>query len=108
MDEFAAVDGALGATRDEIESLQLERLRSTLRHAYANSPNYRRSFDAAGIHPEDLVALEDLRRFPFTTKDDLRKAYPFGFFAVPPERVARIHASSGTTGRPTVVGYTRG
>lgn len=108
MDEFAAVDGALGATRDEIESLQLERLRSTLRHAYANSPNYRRSFDAAGIHPEDLVALEDLRRFPFTTKDDLRKAYPFGFFAVPQERVARIHASSGTTGRPTVVGYTRG
>jgi phenylacetate-CoA ligase len=108
MDDLVAVDEILGATRDEIESLQLERLRSTLRHAYANNPSYRRSFDAAGIRPEDLVSLDDLRRFPFTTKDDLREAYPFGFFSVPQERVARIHASSGTTGKPTVVGYTRG
>ncbi len=107
MDELAAVDGILGATRDEIESLQLERLQSTLRHAYANNPSYRRSFDAAGVRPEDLVSLADLRRFPFTTKADLREAYPFGFFAVPREQVARIHASSGTTGKPTVVGYTR-
>jgi phenylacetate-CoA ligase len=107
MGELAAVDGILGATRDEIESLQLERLQSTLRHAYANNPSYQRSFDAAGVHPEDLVSLADLRRFPFTTKADLREAYPFGFFAVPREQVARIHASSGTTGKPTVVGYTR-
>jgi phenylacetate-CoA ligase len=107
MDELAAVDGILGATRDEIESLQLERLQSTLRHAYANNPSYKRSFDAARVRPEDLVSLADLRRFPFTTKADLREAYPFGFFAVPREQVARIHASSGTTGKPTVVGYTR-
>ncbi len=108
MDDLVAMDGILGATRDEIESLQLERLRSTLRHAYTNNPSYQRSFDAAGVRPEDLVSLDDLRRYPFTTKDDLRKAYPFGFFSVPQERVARIHASSGTTGKPTVVGYTRG
>src|SRR5271170_6221948 len=107
MAELAAMDGILGATRDEIESLQLQRLRSTLRHAYANNPSYKRSFDAAGVRPEDLVSLADLRRFPFTTKADLREAYPFGFFAVPREQVARIHASSGTTGKPTVVGYTR-
>jgi len=107
MDELAAVDGILGATRDQIESLQLERLKSTLRHAYANNPSYKRSFDAAGVRPEDLVSLADLRRFPFTTKADLREAYPFGFFAVPREQVARIHASSGTTGKPTVVGYTK-
>jgi phenylacetate-CoA ligase len=107
MVELAAVDGILGATRNEIESLQLERLRATLRHAYANNPSYRRSFDAAGIRPEDLVSLADLCRFPFTTKEDLREAYPFGFFSVPREQVARIHASSGTTGKPTVVGYTR-
>jgi len=107
MAELAAVDGILGATRDEIESLQLERLQSTLRHAYANNPSYKRSFDAAGVRPEDLVSLADLRRFPFTTKADLREAYPFGFFAVPREQVARIHASSGTTGKPTVVGYTK-
>jgi phenylacetate-CoA ligase len=107
MAEFAAVDGILGATRDEIESLQLERLQWTLRHAYANNPSYKRSFDAAGVRPEDLVSLADLRRFPFTTKEDLREAYPFGFFSVPREQVARIHASSGTTGKPTVVGYTK-
>jgi len=97
----------LGASRGELESLQLERLRSTLRHAYANNAAYRRKFDAAGVAPGDLRTLSDLARFPFTTKDDLREAYPFGFFAVPREQVARIHASSGTTGKPTVVGYTR-
>ena len=97
----------LGLARREIEALQLERLRETLQHAYANNPSYRRSFDAQGVRPDDLRSLEDLRRFPFTTKADLRAAYPFGFFAVPMDRVARVHASSGTTGKPTVVGYTR-
>ncbi len=105
--ELVAMEPILGASRDELERLQLERLRSTLRHAYANNANYRRKFDAAGVHPDDLRALADLARFPFTTKEDLRGAYPFGFFSVPRERVARIHASSGTTGKPTVVGYTR-
>lgn len=101
-------DGAvLRMERREIEALQLERLRSTLEHAYANNAAYRRSFDAHGVHPEALRSLEDLARFPFTTKADLRAAYPFGFFAVPMERIARVHASSGTTGKPTVVGYTR-
>ncbi len=95
------------ASRDEISALQLERLRWTLRHAYENVPHYRRTFDAAGVHPDDLKSLEDLAKFPFTTKDDLRENYPFGMFAVPREQVVRIHASSGTTGRPTVVGYTR-
>jgi phenylacetate-CoA ligase len=97
----------LSATRAQLESLQLERLQSTLRHAYANNPCYRMKFDAAGVSPEDLSTLDDLARFPFTTKSDLREAYPFGFLAVPVERVARIHASSGTTGLPTVVGYTK-
>ena len=105
--ELVAMEPILGASRDELEHLQLERLRSTLRHAYANNANYKRKFDAAGVHPDDLRALTDLARFPFTTKEDLREAYPFGFFSVPRERVARIHASSGTTGKPTVVGYTR-
>ena len=100
-------DPVLGLARREIEALQLERLRETLQHAYANNPCYRRSFDAQGVRPDDLKSLEDLRRFPFTTKADLRAAYPFGFFAVPMDRVARVHASSGTTGKPTVVGYTR-
>jgi len=77
------------------------------KHAYAHNANYKRKFDAAGVHPDDLRTLADLARFPFTTKDDLREAYPFGFFSVPREQVARIHASSGTTGKPTVVGYTR-
>src|ERR1700689_2332105 len=107
MQELAAMEPILGATRGELESLQLERLQWTLRHAYANNANYKRKFDAAGVHPDDLRSLADLARFPFTTKADLRDAYPFGFFSVPNERVARIHASSGTTGRPTVVGYTR-
>jgi len=97
----------LSASRAQLDSLQLERLRSTLRHAYANNPCYRKKFDGAGVSPEDLHTLDDLARFPFTTKSDLRDAYPFGFLAVPMERVARIHASSGTTGKPTVVGYTK-
>ncbi len=94
------------ASRDELQALQLERLRWSLRHAYENVGHYKRSFDAAGVHPGDLRSLQDLGRFPFTTKQDLRDNYPFGMFAVPREQVVRIHASSGTTGRPTVVGYT--
>jgi phenylacetate-CoA ligase len=94
------------ATRDELAALQLERLHSSLRLAY-EVPYYRSKFDAAGIHPDHCTTLEDLARFPFTTKDDLRETYPFGLFAVPRERIARIHASSGTTGRATVVGYTQ-
>ncbi|HVL56106.1 MAG TPA: phenylacetate--CoA ligase PaaK [Burkholderiaceae bacterium] len=95
------------ASVDELRALQLERLRWSLAHAYENVPHYRRKFDAAGVHPSDLRELSELARFPFTTKDDLRQTYPFGMFAVPRERVVRIHASSGTTGKPTVVGYTR-
>src|ERR1700691_4821236 len=106
IDDALTVDPILGLERREIEALQLERLRSTLQHAYANNPCYRRSFDAQGVHPDELRSLADLARFPFTTKADLRAAYPFGFFAVPMDRVARVHASSGTTGKPTVVGYT--
>ncbi|MEO0634901.1 MAG: phenylacetate--CoA ligase PaaK, partial [Pseudomonadota bacterium] len=94
------------ASRDEIAALQLERMRWSLNHAYANVPHYRRAFDAAGVHPDDLGSLGDLANFPFTVKQDLRDSYPFGMFAVPRDRVARIHASSGTTGQPTVVGYT--
>ena len=94
------------ASRDELAALQLERLKWSLNHAYENSPVYRRKFDEAGIHPNDLTTLADLARFPFTTKKDLRDNYPFGMFAVPQERISRIHASSGTTGKPTVVGYT--
>ena len=95
------------ASRDEITALQTRRLSETLHHAYANIPHYRRAFDAAGMHPSDFRTLQDLHRFPFTTKADLRDNYPFGMFAVPRDQVARIHASSGTTGKPTVVGYTR-
>jgi phenylacetate-CoA ligase len=105
--ELLALEPILGASRDELESLQLRRLRATLHHAYTNNANYTRKFDAAGVHPSDLGSLADLTRFPFTTKADLRDAYPFGFFSVPRVQVARIHASSGTTGKPTVVGYTR-
>ena len=90
---------------DALRSLQLERLRGALRHAYDNQAPYRVKCVAAGIHPDDLCRLEDLRRFPFTAKADLRDAYPFGMFAIPRENCVRIHASSGTTGRPTVVGY---
>nr|WP_269810116.1 phenylacetate--CoA ligase PaaK [Kineosporia rhizophila] len=95
------------ASRDELRDLQLRRLQWSLRHAYDNVPFYRRSFEAAGVHPDDCRTLEDLARFPFTTKEDLRQAYPFGMLAVPREQLSRVHASSGTTGRPTVVGYTR-
>ncbi|MFN3629625.1 MAG: phenylacetate--CoA ligase PaaK, partial [Casimicrobiaceae bacterium] len=95
------------ASRDEIAALQLKRLKRTLAHAYANVPHYKKAFDAAGVHPDDLRSLEDLAKFPFTTKADLRENYPFGLFAVPREQVVRIHASSGTTGKPTVVGYTK-
>jgi len=94
------------ASRDEIGALQLDRLKWSLRHAYDNSPFYRARFDAQGVHPDDLTTLADLAKFPFTVKTDLRDTYPFGMFAVPRERIARIHASSGTTGKPTVVGYT--
>ncbi len=94
------------ASRDEIAALQLERLRWSLNHAYENVPHYRHKFDAHGVHPDDLRTLADLVKFPFTTKADLRDNYPFGLFAVPRTKVARIHASSGTTGKPTVVGYT--
>src|SRR5436305_213981 len=92
---------------DELRALQFKRLRATLQHAYANSRVYREKFDAAGVHPDDARSLADLGKFPFTTKKDLRDSYPFGMFAVPREQCARIHASSGTTGKPTVVGYTK-
>lgn len=95
------------ADRDRIAALQLERLRWSLNHAYLNVPHYRATFDTAEVHPSDLRELSDLARFPFTTKAELRANYPFGMFAVPRNQVNRIHASSGTTGRPTVVGYTR-
>jgi phenylacetate-CoA ligase len=94
------------ASIDELRALQLERLKWSLHHAYANVPHYRRAFDAKGVHPDDCKSLSDLALFPFTAKADLRDNYPFGMFAVPQSQVSRIHASSGTTGRPTVVGYT--
>ncbi len=96
------------ASIDEIRSLQLDRLKWSLRHAYDNVPMYRQRFDEAGVHPDDLQSLSDLARFPFTYKNDLRENYPFGLFAVPREQIIRVHASSGTTGKPTVVGYTQG
>jgi len=95
------------ASADELQGLQLERLRWSLRHAYANVPHYRAAFDAAGVHPDDCKDLADLTKYPLTSKADLRENYPFGMFAVPREQVVRVHASSGTTGRATVVGYTR-
>src|SRR5689334_2700432 len=96
------------ASRDELHALQLTRLKWTLRHAYEHVPAYRRKFEQHGVHPDDLHRIEDLARFPLTTKQDLRENYPFGMFAVPREKVVRVHASSGTTGKPTVVGYTAG
>jgi phenylacetate-CoA ligase len=102
------LDAAERMSVDELRALQLERLRWTLRHAYANVPFYRKKFDAAGVSPEDCRSLSDLARFPVTVKDDLRQNYPFGMFAVPSAELRRIHASSGTTGQPTVVGYTQG
>jgi phenylacetate-CoA ligase len=100
------MDEAERMSLDELRATQLSRLRWSLRHAYDNVPHYRRTFDAAGVHPEDCRELADLARFPMTTKADLRENYPFGMFAVPRQEIRRVHASSGTTGRPTVVGYT--
>ena len=94
------------ASRDEITALQIQRLKTTLNHVYKNVPHYRKVFDDKGVHPDDLKQLTDLAKFPFTSKKDLRDNYPFGMFAVPQAQVSRIHASSGTTGKPTVVGYT--
>ena len=96
------------ASIDELRALQLERMKQTLAHSYANVGHYKRAFDAAGVHPDDLTSLEDLAKFPFLVKDDLRDNYPFDMFAVPRTDVVRVHASSGTTGKPTVVGYTQG
>ena len=103
----AELDPIERASRDEIAALQLTRLRETLAHVYANVPHYKRAFDEKGVHPSDCKTLADLAKFPFTGKGDLRANYPFGMFAVPREQVVRVHASSGTTGKPTVVGYTR-
>ena len=95
------------ASRDELQSVQLDRMKTSLKRAYDNVPHYKKSFDEAGVHPDDLTSLEDLAKFPFTVKADLRDNYPFGMFAVPREELVRVHASSGTTGQPTVVGYTQ-
>ncbi|WP_428491912.1 phenylacetate--CoA ligase PaaK [Rhodopila sp.] len=95
------------ASVDELHSLQLARMRDVLRHAYEHVPHTKKRFDAAGVHPDDLRGLEDIGKFPLTSKDDLRQNYPFGMFAMPMDQIVRIHASSGTTGKPTVVGYTR-
>jgi phenylacetate-CoA ligase len=103
----AGLDVIETASRDEIMALQRQRLAWSLRHAYDNVPHYHAAFAKAGVHPDDFHALEDLAKFPFTAKQDLRANYPFGMFAVPREQIVRIHASSGTTGKPTVVGYTR-
>src|SRR5262245_15273301 len=105
VDQIEAIEHASG---DELRATQLTRLQETFRYCYERVPHYRQKFDAAGVHPSDLKELGDLGRFPFTTKDDLRQNYPFGMFAVPMDQIVRIHASSGTTGKPTVVGYTRG
>jgi phenylacetate-CoA ligase len=102
----AALEPIETASQDELRNLQLERLRWSLQHAYDNVGHYRERFAAARVHPRDLKTLEDLKHFPFLAKDDLRARYPFGMFAVPREKIVRIHASSGTTGKPTVVGYT--
>ncbi len=103
----AVLDPIETASRDEIATLQVQRLKWSLAHAFQNVPHYRAAFEAAGVHPDDFHTLADLAKFPFTTKHDLRANYPFGMFAVPRSEVSRIHASSGTTGKPTVVGYTR-
>ena len=100
------LDAIETASRDEIQALQLQRLQATLQRVYDNVPHYKQAFDEKGVHPSDCKTLADLAKFPFTTKHDLRANYPFGMFAVPREQVSRVHASSGTTGKPTVVGYT--
>jgi len=97
----------LAASRDEISALQLKKLKWAIRYAYENVPMYKNKYDKASVHPDDLIHLDDLAKFPFTTKEDLRKSYPFNMFAVPMKDIVRIHASSGTTGKPTVVGYTK-
>lgn len=104
----AELDAEERMSRDELEALQLSRLQWTVKHAYEHVPIYRKKFDEVGVAPGDIRELADIRLLPFTTKDDLRASYPFGMFAVPMDQVSRVHASSGTTGRPTVVGYTRG
>lgn len=106
--ETLNLDNFTKVSKDEIQALQLKRLQWTVKHAYQNVPMYRAKFDAASVHPDDLKELADVQKFPYTTKHDLRDNYPFGMFAVPMEQVSRIHASSGTTGKPTVVGYTKG
>lgn len=103
-DELESIEKA---SIDELRALQLERMQKSLHHAYENSPHYRKAFDAHGVHPSELKDLADLSKFPFTTKQDLRENYPFGMFATPMDDIVRVHASSGTTGKPTVVGYTQ-
>jgi phenylacetate-CoA ligase len=103
----AGLDAIETASTDNLRSIQLKRLKKTLNHVYANSPVYKKKFDAHGVHPDDLKTLDDLRLFPMTTKADLRDNYPFGMFSLPMEQVVRVHASSGTTGKPTVVGYSQ-
>jgi len=102
-----ALDAIETASIDELRNLQLSRLKNTLQHAYQNSSAYKKKFDQHGVHPDDLKTLADLSKFPFTVKSDLRDNYPFGFFAKPMQDIVRVHASSGTTGKPTVVGYTQ-
>ncbi len=103
----AEMDDIERASRDEIMALQTKRLAWSLAHAYDNVAHYKKAFDKAGVHPSDFKRLEDLAKFPFTVKTDLRDNYPFNMFAVPREKLARVHASSGTTGKPIVVGYTK-
>ena len=103
----AEMDEIESASRDEINALQTKRLAWSLAHAYGNVAHYKKAFDRAGVHPSDFKGLSDLAKFPFTTKFDLRDNYPFNMFAVPREKLVRVHASSGTTGKPIVVGYTR-
>jgi len=105
--EKSSLDPIEIASIDEIRALQLKRMQWSLKHAYENVPHYKKQFDATGAHPDDIKALSDLAKFPFTYKEDLRQNYPFGLFAVPQDQITRIHASSGTTGKPTVVGYTK-
>ena len=107
VDKNAGTEAIELASRDEIAALQLERMKKSLAHSYANVAQYKQAFDDAGAHPDDLKSLEDLAKFPFTGKEELRQNYPYGMFAVPMDQVVRIHASSGTTGKPTVVGYTK-
>jgi len=108
MTDTSQLDPIETASRDEIAALQLQRMQHSVRHAYENAPFYRQRFERYGVHPDDLKSLADLARFPFTTKQDLRDTYPFGMFAVARDKIARLHGSSGTTGKPTVVGYTAG